>query len=152
MDKLISDSAQVEISNKVQDILRTLIIGSWQIEPYYQHQNPSKRQFQTVKWTTNTVLDRTGALPAAWLLCMLYVIFILNNTFCNSIKGITIQRLNGSTNDISPILCFRFWDEVYYMHDSSKFPSKTVEGHTTTTTTNETTSHDNDQLLIQQWK
>ena len=37
MDKLISDSAQVEISNKVQDILRTLIIGSWQSEPYYQH-------------------------------------------------------------------------------------------------------------------
>ena len=41
MNKLISDSAQVEISNKVQDILRTLIIGSWQSEPYYQHQNPS---------------------------------------------------------------------------------------------------------------
>ena len=29
MNKIISDSAQVEISNKVQDILRTLLIGSW---------------------------------------------------------------------------------------------------------------------------
>ena len=28
MYRLISDSAQVEVSNKVQDILRTLIIGS----------------------------------------------------------------------------------------------------------------------------
>ena len=43
MNKLISNSAQVEISNKVKDILRTLIIGSWQSEPYYQHQNPSER-------------------------------------------------------------------------------------------------------------
>jgi hypothetical protein len=34
--KLISDSAQVIISNKVQDILRTLCIKSWQSEPYQQ--------------------------------------------------------------------------------------------------------------------
>ena len=60
---------------------------------------------------------------------MLYVIFILNNTFCNSIKGVPIQKLNGSTNDISPILCFKFWEEVYYMHEDTKFPSEIVEGH-----------------------
>ena len=60
---------------------------------------------------------------------MLYVIFILNNTFCNSINVVPIQRLNGYTNDISPILCFKFWEEVYYMYENTKFPSETVEGH-----------------------
>ena len=45
MNRPISNLAQVEISHKVQDILRTLIIGSWQIQPYYQHQNPFDRRF-----------------------------------------------------------------------------------------------------------
>jgi len=33
LNKLISDCAQVEISEKVQYILCTLVIGSWQSEP-----------------------------------------------------------------------------------------------------------------------
>jgi len=40
--KLISDRAQVEISEKVQDILCTLFIGHWQSEPHQQHQNPAE--------------------------------------------------------------------------------------------------------------
>src|SRR5688500_4502887 len=39
MSKLITDRAQVEISNKVQDILRNYIIKDWQNEPHQQHQN-----------------------------------------------------------------------------------------------------------------
>ena len=39
MDKLISDHAQVEISNRVHDILRANCIDDWQSEPYHQHQN-----------------------------------------------------------------------------------------------------------------
>ena len=48
MTKLISDRAQVEISKKVNDILRHLIIGDWQSEPHKQHQNPAKRHYQDV--------------------------------------------------------------------------------------------------------
>jgi hypothetical protein len=44
MTKLISDHAQVEISKKVEDILRHYIIGDWQSEPHYQHQNPTERR------------------------------------------------------------------------------------------------------------
>ena len=44
MDVLISDRAQMEISNKVKDILRHLIIDDWQrSEAYYQHQNAAER-------------------------------------------------------------------------------------------------------------
>ena len=39
MDKLISDSARVEISRRVLDILCSLCIDDWQSEPNYQHQN-----------------------------------------------------------------------------------------------------------------
>ena len=129
MNRLISDSARDEMSSKVKDILRTLLIGAWQSEAYHQHQNPSERRFQTVKTQTNRILDRTGAPPSTWLLCLLYVIFLLNHTFCNAINAVPIQRLRGSTPDISPLLCFHFWEEVYYRHDDSDFPSESTEGH-----------------------
>ena len=41
--KLISDSAQVEISRKVKDILRYLFIEDWQSEAYHQQQNYAER-------------------------------------------------------------------------------------------------------------
>ena len=117
------------MSSKVKDILRNLIIGSSQSESYHQHQNPSECRFQTVKSQTNRIMDRTGAPPFTWLLCLLYVIFLLNHTFCNAINAVPIQHLRGSTPDISPLLCFYFWREVYYHHDDSDFSSETTEGH-----------------------
>jgi hypothetical protein len=40
--KLVSNCAQVQISGRVQDILRSLIIGDWQSEPHQQHDNLSR--------------------------------------------------------------------------------------------------------------
>jgi hypothetical protein len=51
--KLISDRAQVEISEQVQEILRTLFISTWQSEPHQQQQNYAERRWQTVKTATN---------------------------------------------------------------------------------------------------
>ena len=42
MSKLISDYAQVEISNEVKDILRMYHSSSWHSEPYDQNQNPAE--------------------------------------------------------------------------------------------------------------
>ena len=41
MDKLLSDRAQLEISNKVLDILRNYVIEDWQSEPYHETPKPS---------------------------------------------------------------------------------------------------------------
>ena len=49
MDKLITDSAQVEQSKRVQDILRTLIVKHWKSESHYQHQNFSEHRWQNFK-------------------------------------------------------------------------------------------------------
>ena len=53
MVKLISDSALVEVSNMVLDILRAMFIGDWQRKPYYQHQNPAEQCNHDVKKYTN---------------------------------------------------------------------------------------------------
>ena len=41
-DKLLSDSAKTEISNKVVDILRAYHISNWHSGPYHQNQNPAE--------------------------------------------------------------------------------------------------------------
>ena len=82
--KLISDHAQVEISNKDHDILRYLFIENWQSEPYHQHQNPAERRYQDIKRTANRLMDRTGSPPSLWLLALKYIAFSLNHTSCPS--------------------------------------------------------------------
>ena len=62
MDKLLSDSAKTEISNKVMDILRAYHILNWHTEPYHQNQNPAEWRYRTIKSWTNTVMKRSGAL------------------------------------------------------------------------------------------
>ena len=128
MTKLISDRAQVEISNKVQDILRNLIIGDWQSEPHQQHQNPAERRYQDVKRVTNTMMDRTGTPPSLWLLALMHVCFILNFTANSSIgDAIPMTVLTGTTHDISPLLQFDWYEPVYYMANESGFPSESKE-------------------------
>jgi hypothetical protein len=68
---LLSDPAQVEISARVVGILRALHIGQWQSEPHQQYQNPCERRYQTLKTTTNTLLDRSGYPGYTWLLCLM---------------------------------------------------------------------------------
>ena len=125
--KLISDRAQVEIGKKVLDILRTLVIGAWQSEPHQQQQNPAERRIQTLKNITNHILDRTGAPDYTWLLCLKYVCYLTNRTFNQSINGVALQRLTGSTIDISALLRFFYWQKVYFMRVDSSFPSESKE-------------------------
>ena len=124
MSKLISDRAQVEISKKVQDILRNYIIQDWQSEPHQQQQNAAERQYQDAKCIANTLLDHTGAPPMPWLLALMHACLILNLTANASIGyAISLQLLTGVTPDISPILQFDWYEPVYFKTEESHFPS-----------------------------
>ena len=124
MDKLLSDRAQTEIGTWAQDILRALFISSWESDPHQQQQNPAERKYQMLKWYTNTILSHTSAPANTWLLCLLYVCFLLNRLACQSLQWRTpLEALEGSMPDISRLLCFSFWDPVYYKLDDSDFPS-----------------------------
>jgi hypothetical protein len=59
MNKLLSDHAQVEISQRIQNVQHALIIPPLQSEPHQQHQNPAEHQWQTDM--TNTLLDHAGS-------------------------------------------------------------------------------------------
>ncbi len=131
--KLVSDRAQVEISNKIHDVTRAYGIGTWQSKPHYQHQNYAKRQFGTVKWMVNTIMDRTATSAYCWLLCrMMYICFLLNSCVSGTLNNKTpLFIATGSTNDISPLLVFQWYERVYYKANDLGFPSESPElaGH-----------------------
>ena len=87
MDKLLSDSAKTEISNKVMDILRAYQISNWHSEPYHQNQNPAEWRYSTIKAWTNTVMNRSGAPANCWLLCLIYVCDLLNHIACATLDS-----------------------------------------------------------------
>ena len=130
MSKLISDYAQVDISNKVRDILRMYHSSSWHSEPYHQIQNPSEWHYRSIKAWTNTILNRTGAPANCWLLCMSYVHYLLNHISCESLKGqIPLTKLYGVTPDISVIMMYTFYQSVYYASHNQCFPFTSEEKH-----------------------
>jgi hypothetical protein len=55
MDKLITDGAAAEISKRVIDVLRNLIINSWHSEAHFQHQNFAERRWQDLKGLTTSL-------------------------------------------------------------------------------------------------
>ena len=127
-NRLLSDRAQVEIGEKIKGFLRWLCTGAWQSEPHRQNQNPAERFYQTLKTTTNTILDRTGAPAYTWLLCLLYACFLLNHVYNAGTRNVPMNSLSGTTVDISPLLRFHFWQRVYYSVEEPSFPTDSREG------------------------
>ena len=128
MDKLLSDSAKTEISNKVMDILRAYHISNWHSEPYHQNQNPAEWRYRTIKSCSNTVMNRSGALANCWLLCLIYVCYVLSHIACTALDGkIPLLALTGITPDICIILLFTFYQPVFYATYDQNFPSKSEE-------------------------
>ncbi|KAL7580569.1 hypothetical protein ACA910_003691 [Epithemia clementina (nom. ined.)] len=126
--KLISDYAQVEISNKVVDVLRMYEIAQWHSEPYHQNQNPAEGRYRTIKNWTNTIMNRTGAPANCWLLCMIYVCYLLNHIACAALGGpVPLFVLTGITPDISILLLFQFYQQVFYATHDQSFPSASEE-------------------------
>ena len=128
MDKLLSDSAKTEISNKVMNILRAYHFSNWHSEPYHQNQNPAEWRHRTIKSWTNTVRNRSGAPANCWLLCLIYVCYLLNHIDSTALDGkIPLLALTGITPDISIILLFTFYQPVFYATYDQHFPSESEE-------------------------
>ena len=128
MDKLLSDSAKTEISNKVMDNLRAYHISNWHSEPYHQNQNPAEWRYRTIKSWTNTVMNRSGAPANCWLLCLIYMCYLLNHIACSALDGkIPLLALTGITPDISIILLFTFYQPVFFATYDQHFPSESEE-------------------------
>jgi hypothetical protein len=127
---LFSDNAKAQTSKEVLEILRFYAIGDFQCEPYHQHQNAAERQIQEVKRLTNSLMDRTGTPAGYWLLCLFFVVNLLNHLSLESLQWKTpIETAFGQKPDISAFLHFRWWEPVFFdvPTDTRSFPSESTE-------------------------
>jgi hypothetical protein len=60
-------------------------------------------------------------------ICLQYVCYLLNHTYNSTINDVPLTRLTGTTDDISPLLRFHFWEPVYYFKSETSFPSESKE-------------------------
>ena len=77
-------------------------------------------------------MDFTAAPACLWLLAALYVAFCLNHTVDSEIGNgmmTPYTYATGRSDDISPLLCFRFYEPVYCLQptDKTTFPSVSKE-------------------------
>ena len=128
MTKLISDYANVEMSNKVKDILWMFHSSSWHSEPYHQNQNPAEGRYCTLKNWTNTIMNKSGAPADCWLLCMIHASYILNHLSCEALDdNVPLGLLHGVSPDISIILLYTFYQPVFYAIYNQSYPSASEE-------------------------
>ena len=120
MSKLLSDYAQVEISNKVNNILRMYHSSRWHSEPYHQNQNHSEWNYRTIKASTRQLL------VAPHELCVLPT---QSHFLWISKRAIPLTKLYGVTPDISILIMFTFYQSVYYASHNQSFSSTSEERH-----------------------
>ena len=73
-------------------------------------------------------MNRSGAPANCWLLCLIYVCYLLNHIACTALDGkLPLLALTGVTPDISIILLFTFYQPVFYATYDQNFPSESEE-------------------------
>ena len=73
-------------------------------------------------------MNRCGSPANCWLLCLIYVCYLLNHIACTALDGkIPLLALTGITPDISIILLFTFYQPVFYAIYDQHFPSESEE-------------------------
>jgi hypothetical protein len=128
MTTLLSDRAQAEISNKVEDILHAYRIGTWKREPLHQHQNPCETRYRIIKEYTKNILNRIGTPASCWFLFLEYVCYLLNHLSSEVLNWCTpLEAALGSTPDVSALLHYHFYEPIYYKTTDTAFPSKSTE-------------------------
>ena len=125
--KLVANNAHMYRGWKITKFLCNLIVPLWQCETKHQHQNLGDNRYETVKRHTNRTMDRSGAPPTSWFLCLINIYLCLNNCVDPNLGNETKSPLMVACftqNDISSLLFFFFWHPIYYLLDATEIFSR----------------------------
>ena len=123
MDVLTSDHANCEMSARVKDVLRALMIGHWKSEPYHQHQNFAEHRYGHVKANLEWLMTFLDVDPDCWLLALSCACSVMNLTAEKMLGWRTPQEVaTGETPDICILSCFMFWDVACCARHANKQP------------------------------
>ena len=118
-----SGNAQEEFMGSVLKLLSDCLLGRKQSGAHKHNYNPAEHRIQDIKGTTLTFLDRSGATGCSWLLCMEYVVLILNCMAHRSLYWRTPHEAAYTfTPDVSHLMEFKFWEPIIILYDKTQFP------------------------------
>jgi hypothetical protein len=86
-NSLCSDYAKVQCGKSVLDFLLLYGIKDLQSEPHHQHPNFAERDIRDTKPLTDVIMDHSGMAACLCLLCLLYVVFLLNHLALDALAG-----------------------------------------------------------------
>jgi hypothetical protein len=121
------DNAKSDMSQRVKDIHRDLIIADQWTELHSPWQNPAELNgVKYLKSHAQLLLDRTGATDNLWFLAQDYLSHYLSHIHnlsanCQLNWEIPEQVSRGDISDISHIVMFNWFDPVLYLDPVSKF-------------------------------
>ena len=73
-------------------------------------------------------MNRSGAPANCWLLCLIYVCYILNNITCGALNGsIPLLVLSGIMPDTSIMLLYTFYQPVFDATHDQHSPAESEE-------------------------
>ena len=109
--KLKNDRAQMEIGKAWTAICHKYNIEQCTTEAHMQWQNEAERYIQEVKKMINTIMDCTGCPNQLWIMCSLYVVYLLNRLAKADLNWRSSHEVcTGVTPDISALLIFSFYE------------------------------------------
>ena len=129
---LHKDNAKSEMSDKVKQIHRDLIIADTWTEPHSPWQNPAELNgVKVLKSHAQVLMDRQNAPPETWFLAQSYLADIHNVCAHPLLQWNTPDQVaGGDTPDISHILMFYWFEPVLYLDPTASFPeSKEKPGY-----------------------
>ena len=119
------DNSHMQVSHIWKEYCRRFWVKDKFIEPYHPHQNPAERAMAIHKNKIQRLMIDTGCEPEAWFRAACHVADIHNHTAKELLGYRTPTEVRDwHTPDISALIQFQFWDEVYYMEHTNKFPHK----------------------------
>jgi len=123
MDVLMSNHANCEMSARVKDILRALMIGHWKSEPHCQHQNFADHRWGHVKANLEWLVAFSDVDPDCWSLALNCACSVMNLTAEKMLGWRAPQEAaTGQTPDICILLFFVFWDIACCARHANKQP------------------------------
>lgn len=88
-----------------------------------------ERFVQIVLQMVNHLMERTCACPCFWFFAVCLICSVLNHCIDPNLPGVRspLMMITGHYFDTNPFLNFCFNEPVYFLCDSSSFPSKSCE-------------------------
>jgi hypothetical protein len=117
--------ARLSRKAKVKSLNRDYLVKESYSEAKNPWQNPAETQ--CIKWlkkTAHLMMDHVGSPEFVWLDAMIYIA-VINNWTADELLGwcTPFEKRHGYTPDISALLCFHFFEKVYYLECDENFPS-----------------------------